>query len=279
MSVLEKASELIDCLGQAGEPVSLAYVRSALDMPKSSTHRLLARAGGPRHRPSDGGRTLLARPSPPVLGRGRGRDVRPAVPRRAGDAPPAGRRGRERAPLRPRPRHAHLHRGRRGAPRAPTVHPARPTRCRCARAPPASSCWPSRTTISSGSSCGARTERCGRASRTPRARDLARAARADPRRALGDVGRRARERRGGGRHADRRLARPGRRRPVHLRPDDAAEPRAPRPRCASRSRTAPPRSAACSGVAEPAGAQSTGRPVELAEQLLLRSVGPRGSGG
>lgn len=41
MSVLEKASELIDCLGQAGEPVSLAYVRSALDMPKSSTHRML----------------------------------------------------------------------------------------------------------------------------------------------------------------------------------------------------------------------------------------------
>jgi DNA-binding IclR family transcriptional regulator len=42
MPVLEKASELIDCLGQAGEPVSLAFVRSALDMPKSSTHRLLA---------------------------------------------------------------------------------------------------------------------------------------------------------------------------------------------------------------------------------------------
>jgi DNA-binding IclR family transcriptional regulator len=42
MSVLKKASELIDCLGQAGEPVSLAFVRSALDMPKSSTHRLLA---------------------------------------------------------------------------------------------------------------------------------------------------------------------------------------------------------------------------------------------
>jgi len=41
MSVLEKASELIDCLGQAGEPVQLAYVRAALDMPKSSTHRLL----------------------------------------------------------------------------------------------------------------------------------------------------------------------------------------------------------------------------------------------
>ena len=41
MSVLEKASDLIDALGQAGGPVSLAYVRSALDMPKSSTHRLL----------------------------------------------------------------------------------------------------------------------------------------------------------------------------------------------------------------------------------------------
>lgn len=41
MSVLEKASELIDCLGRAGEPVTLGYVRSAMDMPKSSTHRLL----------------------------------------------------------------------------------------------------------------------------------------------------------------------------------------------------------------------------------------------
>jgi DNA-binding IclR family transcriptional regulator len=41
MSVLEKASDLIDCLGRAGEPVTLGYVRSALGMPKSSTHRLL----------------------------------------------------------------------------------------------------------------------------------------------------------------------------------------------------------------------------------------------
>ena len=41
MSVLEKASDLIDCLGQAGEPVTLGHVREALGMPKSSTHRLL----------------------------------------------------------------------------------------------------------------------------------------------------------------------------------------------------------------------------------------------
>ena len=41
MSVLEKASDLIDCLGPAGEPVTLGYVREALGMPKSSTHRLL----------------------------------------------------------------------------------------------------------------------------------------------------------------------------------------------------------------------------------------------
>jgi IclR family transcriptional regulator, KDG regulon repressor len=41
MSVLEKASDLIDALGRAGEPVSLGHVRSALGMPKSSTHRLL----------------------------------------------------------------------------------------------------------------------------------------------------------------------------------------------------------------------------------------------
>ncbi len=42
MSVLEKASDLIDFLGQAGEPVTLSHVRSALAMPKSSTHRLLS---------------------------------------------------------------------------------------------------------------------------------------------------------------------------------------------------------------------------------------------
>lgn len=46
MSVLEKASDLIDCLGQAGEPVTLAHVRSALAMPKSSTHRLLSELAG-----------------------------------------------------------------------------------------------------------------------------------------------------------------------------------------------------------------------------------------
>lgn len=42
MSVLEKASDLIDALGRAGEPVTLAYVRSVLGTPKSSTHHLLA---------------------------------------------------------------------------------------------------------------------------------------------------------------------------------------------------------------------------------------------
>lgn len=41
MSVLQKASDLIDCLGRAGEPVTLGFVREALGMPKSSTHRLL----------------------------------------------------------------------------------------------------------------------------------------------------------------------------------------------------------------------------------------------
>lgn len=46
MSVLEKASDLIDCLGRAGEPVSLGYVRSKLAMPKSSTHRLLNELAG-----------------------------------------------------------------------------------------------------------------------------------------------------------------------------------------------------------------------------------------
>jgi DNA-binding IclR family transcriptional regulator len=42
MSVLEKASDLIDVLGRAGEPVTLAHVRSILGTPKSSTHRLLS---------------------------------------------------------------------------------------------------------------------------------------------------------------------------------------------------------------------------------------------
>lgn len=46
MSVLEKASDLIDCLGRAGEPVSLGHVRDALGMPKSSTHRLLNELAG-----------------------------------------------------------------------------------------------------------------------------------------------------------------------------------------------------------------------------------------
>lgn len=46
MSVLEKASDLIDCLGRAGEPVTLAHVRQALAMPKSSTHRLLGELAG-----------------------------------------------------------------------------------------------------------------------------------------------------------------------------------------------------------------------------------------
>ena len=46
MSVLEKASELIDCLGRAGEPMTLGQVRTSLDMPKSSTHRLLSELAG-----------------------------------------------------------------------------------------------------------------------------------------------------------------------------------------------------------------------------------------
>src|SRR5688500_18598882 len=41
MSVLGKASELIDALGQAGEPLPLGRVRTLLGTPTSSTHRLL----------------------------------------------------------------------------------------------------------------------------------------------------------------------------------------------------------------------------------------------
>ncbi len=42
MSVLGKASELIDALGQAGEPLTLGQVRTLLGTPKSSTHYLLS---------------------------------------------------------------------------------------------------------------------------------------------------------------------------------------------------------------------------------------------
>lgn len=42
MSVLEKASQAIDCLGHADKPVRLGHVSSALGLPKSSAHRLLS---------------------------------------------------------------------------------------------------------------------------------------------------------------------------------------------------------------------------------------------
>lgn len=63
MSVLEKASDLIDCLGRAGEPVTLGHVRGALGMPKSSTHRLLSElaALGIVRRTEDGRYSLGAR--------------------------------------------------------------------------------------------------------------------------------------------------------------------------------------------------------------------------
>lgn len=41
MSVLQRASDVIDLLGQAGEPVSLGHVHSTLGLPKSSVHWLL----------------------------------------------------------------------------------------------------------------------------------------------------------------------------------------------------------------------------------------------
>ena len=68
MSVLEKASDLIDCLGQAGEPVTLAHVRSALAMPKSSTHRLLSELAALGIVRRDRGWPLLARTAPALLG-------------------------------------------------------------------------------------------------------------------------------------------------------------------------------------------------------------------
>jgi IclR family transcriptional regulator, KDG regulon repressor len=63
VSVLEKASDLIDCLGRAGEPVTLGHVRAALGMPKSSTHRLLNElaALGIVRRTEDGRYSLGAR--------------------------------------------------------------------------------------------------------------------------------------------------------------------------------------------------------------------------
>ncbi len=60
MSVLEKASDLIDCLGKEGEPMTLGRVRDAMGMPKSSTHRLLSElaALGIVRRTEDGMYTL-----------------------------------------------------------------------------------------------------------------------------------------------------------------------------------------------------------------------------
>lgn len=41
MSVLEKATQALDCLGESGEPQRLGQVAASLGVPKSSAHRLL----------------------------------------------------------------------------------------------------------------------------------------------------------------------------------------------------------------------------------------------
>ncbi len=153
MSVLEKASELIDCLGQAGEPVSLAYVRSALDMPKSSTHRLLGElAGLGIVRRTDDGRYSLG---PRLLyWASRGRDVRPA-----GRGEPAMRHLRDQVG-----ESVHLYVRERDTRTCIAAVEARhelrrssssAVRCRSGRARPASCCWRSRTRTSSDLSCAA----------------------------------------------------------------------------------------------------------------------------
>ena len=290
MSVLEKASELIDCLGHAGEPVSLAFVRSALDMPKSSTHRLLGElAGLGIVRRTEDGRYSLG---PRLLYWGEAAaetfDLRAVA--EPVDAAAAGRGRRERPPVPARQGHARVHRGRGGPPRAATVHPARVARSRCGRAPPASCCWHLRTTRPSGSRSAVRrpTRRLSQ-----RARRQARGgARADPGSGLGHVGRGARERRRGGGHAGRRLARTGRRRAVHLGPHDAPRPGTHRGRTRAtpaqrrRDQRAPPRRLKADAAAGPARqlriAPAQAQPTacrRTRRTAPARSAGPRGSDG
>ena len=275
MSVLEKASDLIDCLGQAGEPVSLAFVRSALDMPKSSTHRLLAElAGLGIVRRTEDGRYSLG-PRLLYWGEAAGEtfDLRSV-------AEPSMRRLRDEVGesvhlyLRDE-RHAHVHRGRRGAPRAATVHPA---------GSPAPAARGRRRQAAAG--LRGRRDPAARARAGPgptRQSFPERARRRGSREQLerirverwADVGRRAGERRGRGRDADRRLARDRVVAALCISgPDDPARPGAPRGRCASRLEAS---AAEISGLLRAglssAGASVDRRPVELAEQLLLaRSV-------
>ena len=271
MSVLKKASELIDCLGQAGEPVSLAFVRSALDMPKSSTHRLLGElAGLGIVRRTEDGRYSLG-PRLLYWGEAAAETFDLRVVAEPVDAAPAGRGRRERAPVHP---------GR--ATRAPASPPSRPAtscarssswvgRCRCGRAPPASCCWRSRTRRPSGSSCGGR--RRDAASIPTRPAPDSRSSSSGSGRSAGpsSVG----ERENGVAAAATPIVDTRGRVVAALcisGPTTRLVPRAPRRRCAGRWRRCAAEISALLRARltlNRAGLESTGRAVELAEQLLL----------
>ncbi len=136
MSVLEKASDLIDC-ARTRRRAGNAHLR-ALGARNAQVFdpSLLAELASSGNRPKDRGRALLARAAASVLGRGGGRYVRHARDRRPAHAAPAGRARRKHPPLHPRARHADLHRRRGSTSRAAAVHPARPSPCRFAWEPP-----------------------------------------------------------------------------------------------------------------------------------------------
>ena len=222
MSVLKKASELIDCLGHAGEPVSLAFVRSALDMPKSSTHRLLGELAGLGivRRTEDGRYSLGAR----LLYWGEAAaetfDLRVV-------AEPSMRRLRDAVGesvhlyLRDKDTRVCIAAVEARHELRPFIQLGRPLPLRAGAAGKLLLAFADEET----QRLEVRRAKTRAADVSQRARRQARGgARADPRGALGHVGRRAGERRGGGGNAGRRLARTRRRRAVHLGPDDAPRP-------------------------------------------------------
>ena len=274
MSVLEKASELIDCLGHAGEPVSLAFVRSALDMPKSSTHRLLGElAGLGIVRRTEDGRYSLG---PRLLYWGEAAaetfDLRVV-------AEPSMRRLRDAVGesvhlyLRDKDTRVCIAAVEARHELRPFIQLGRPLPLRAGAAGKLLLAFADDETQRLEIR---RAKRRGDVSQRAR-RQARRGARADPRRALGHVGRGAGERRRGGGHADRRLARTRRRRAVHLGPDDAPRPGTHRGRTRAtpaqrrRDQRAPPRRLRLSRRGRRRGIDSARRavPVELAEQLLL----------
>ena len=254
MSVLEKASDLIDCLGQAGEPVTLAHVRSALAMPKSSTHRLLGElaALGIVRRTNDGRYSLgprllywgeaaaetfelraVAEPPMRSLRDEVGESVHLYV--REEDSRICIAAVEARHELRP------------------FIQLGRPLPLRAGAAGKVLLAFADehiqRRELERATSDGETLPNAPGA-------DLARQLESDPRGTLGDVRRRAPERRGRRRDDGVGLDRSSRGRTLHLRPDRPPCERTARGRCALPSREQRPRSARACAVAEPRSAQS-----------------------